>query len=74
MAKQREACGRCSASVAVDVANGDRDADERAERDPFGDDSIEVDERAFRLVSPGFWLSRAVSRANDVTSRLVWNR
>lgn len=52
MATDREACGRCSMSTAVDVANAGRDDDERSERDPYGDERIEVDERDLRMVSP----------------------
>lgn len=74
MAKDRESCGRCSASIVVEAANGDRTADERAERDPYGDARIEVDERDLRFVSPDFWIARFAERLDDVTSRLTWDR
>ncbi|MDQ2051239.1 hypothetical protein RBH26_12195 [Natronolimnohabitans sp. A-GB9] len=74
MAKDREACGRCSLSVVVDTANGDRDADERATRDPYGEDSIEVDETELKRLSPDGWLSRVADRLDTVATHLVWNR
>lgn len=61
-------------STAVEVANADRPDDERAARDPYGDGRIEVDERDFRYVSPGFWLSGLATRLEDATTRLVWGR
>ncbi|NGM67921.1 hypothetical protein G6M89_02650 [Natronolimnobius sp. AArcel1] len=67
MATDREACGRCSMSTAVDVANAGRDDDERSERDPYGD------ERDLRMVSPGYWLLRLTDRAHRAVTRFVWN-
>lgn len=72
MSKDREACGRCSMSVAVDVANGDRDAEARADRDPYGEERIEVDEDQLRNFSPDGWISRLSSRFDDVAQRFVW--
>ncbi|WP_254766228.1 hypothetical protein [Salinilacihabitans rarus] len=74
--KDREACGRCSLSTAVDVAEADRDGsgDEGATRDPYGEARIEVDERELRLVSPGAWLSRLVERVDETGRRLTWGR
>lgn len=74
MAKDREACGRCSMSVAADLVNGDRDPDERAERDPYGEDRIEVDEDQLRLLSPDGWIAGVSSRLDDAAERLVWGR
>ncbi|WP_049890136.1 hypothetical protein [Natronorubrum sulfidifaciens] len=74
MPKEREACGRCSMSVAVDVANSDRDADERAARDPYGDARIEVDEKQLRTLSPSAWLEGLSSRLDDLANRLVWRQ
>lgn len=74
MATDREACGRCSTSVVVDVANRDRDAEDRAERDPYGEERIEVDETAIRILSPDGWMSKLSSRLDDVAQRLVWRR
>ncbi|QFU81440.1 hypothetical protein [Natronorubrum aibiense] len=74
MTTDREACGRCSMSVAVDVANSDRDADERADRDPYGDARIEVDETQLRTLSPSAWLEGLSSRLDDVANRLIWRQ
>ncbi|ELY52559.1 hypothetical protein [Natronolimnohabitans innermongolicus] len=74
MPKDREACGRCSLSVAVDVSSGDHDEDERAERNPYGENRIEVDEASLRIVSPAAWFSRLTARLNDAVTRLTWNR
>ena len=74
MAKDREACGRCSTSVAVDVANLDRGDDERAERDPYGEERIEVDEDQLRTLSPDGWISGLSSRLDDAMSRFTWQR
>ncbi|SFS47832.1 hypothetical protein [Halostagnicola kamekurae] len=74
MATDREACGRCSMSVAVDVANGDRDDDERAKRDPYGRDRIEVDERELKILSPDGWIAGLSSRLNDAAQRAIWRR
>ena len=59
-------------STAVDVANAGRGEDERPERDPFGDERIEVDEEQLRLVSPGAWLSRASDRIGSAVDRMTW--
>lgn len=74
MAKEREACGRCSMSVVVEAATADGDDERDAERDPYGDRRIEVDERDLRFVSPGFWLARLGDRLDDATTRLTWGR
>ena len=71
MAKDTEACGRCSMSVvvdAVDVTGGDRP------HDPFGDDRIEVDRRDIERVSPEAWMGRLSTRVNEAVSRYVWGR
>ncbi|SDJ43891.1 hypothetical protein [Natronorubrum texcoconense] len=74
MAKNREACGRCSMSVATEVANADRSAEERADRDPYGEHRIEVDEDQLRTFSPGAWLSGVSSRLDDAAQRVIWGR
>lgn len=74
MAKDREACGRCSASVAVESVTADRDADERAERDPFGEERIEVEERELRTLSPDGWIARVSSRLDEAAQRITWGR
>lgn len=74
MAKDREACGRCSMSVAVDVANTDRDDDERAERNPYGENRIEVDEDRLRTLTPDGWITGLSSRIDAMAQRLIWRR
>ncbi|QSW99876.1 hypothetical protein [Haloterrigena alkaliphila] len=74
MVTDREACGRCSTSVAVEVANTDRGDDERAERNPYGEERIEVDENQLRLFSPDGWISGLSSRLDDAMSRFTWQR
>lgn len=74
MAKQREACGRCSASVAVEVANDGRDDDERTERDPFAEERIEVDEGAIRRLTPDGWIAGVSRRLDALVQRLTWGR
>jgi hypothetical protein len=74
MAGDRESCGRCGISTAVDVTNADRDDEERAVRDPYGDARIEVDERELRAVSPGAWLARIRDRIGGAVDRYTWGR
>jgi len=69
MAKDTEACGRCSMTVVVDAVD-----EEDGSRDPFGDDRIEVDRREMERVSPEAWMGRVSSRVNDAVSRFVWGR
>jgi hypothetical protein len=71
MAKDTEACGRCSMSVVVDAVD-DEGGDE--ERDPFGGGRIEVDEGALERATPEAWLSRVSSRLNDAVTGFVWRR
>ncbi|SIR57731.1 hypothetical protein SAMN05421752_10174 [Natronorubrum thiooxidans] len=61
-------------SVAVDVANSDRDADERTARNPYGEDRIEVDEDQLRTLSPSAWLGALSSRLDGVANRLIWRQ
>ncbi|WP_049937565.1 hypothetical protein [Haloplanus natans] len=68
MAKDTEACGRCSMSVVVDAV------DEDETRDPFGDERIEVDRTSMQRASPEAWLSRLSTRVDDAVTRFVWNR
>lgn len=77
MAKEREACGRCSTSVALEaVSEGDDDgeADDRPERDLFGQERIEVDEGRLRTLSPDGWMSRLSTRIDRGVERLTWGR
>lgn len=72
--RTREACGRCSLSTAVDVANAGRDEDGRGARDPYGEERIEVDESELRRVSPAAWHSKISSWIDDAGRRLTWGR
>ena len=69
--KEAEACGRCAMSTVVDVADGD---EERADRDPFGGDRIEVPESDLRKVSPAVWLGAVRHRLDDWATRLTYGR
>ena len=71
MAKDTEACGRCSMTVVVDAVDDD---EENRSRDPFGGERIEVDERELERVSPEAWMGRVSSRVNEAVSRLIWGR
>lgn len=74
MGKDREACGRCSMSVAVDVANADTDEEGQSDRDPYGEARIEVEADELRTVSPGAWLSGIAGRLDDAAQRFVWGQ
>lgn len=69
MAKDTEACGRCSMTVVVDAVDEDN-----GDRDPFGDERIEVDQREMERASPEAWMGRLSTRVNDAVSRLVWGQ
>ncbi|GCF13856.1 hypothetical protein Harman_17910 [Haloarcula mannanilytica] len=71
MAKDTEACGRCSMTVVVDAV--DETAGEQI-RDPFGEDRIEVDQRDIERASPEAWIGRLSTRVNEAVSRYVWGR
>jgi hypothetical protein len=55
-------------SVVVDAV------DEEADRDPFGDERIEVDQTSMERASPEAWLSRLSTRVDDAVTRFVWSR
>lgn len=69
MSKDTEACGRCSMTVVVDAVD-----EETEERDPFGEERIEVDEREMERVSPEAWIRRVSSKIDSAVSRFAWNR
>lgn len=48
--------------------------DEAAERDPFGDERIEVEEAELQRVSPDAWISRFTTRLNEIARRLTYGR
>lgn len=68
MAKEREACGRCSTSVAVEAA-----ADGES-RDPYGEERIEVEADELRTLSPDGWISRLSGRIDGAVERFTWGR
>ncbi|MFC6764278.1 hypothetical protein [Natrinema soli] len=74
MGNDREACGRCSMSVAVDSATADAERGEPADRDPYGEARIEVDEDELRAISPSAWFSGLTARIDDAAQRIVWGR
>ena len=55
-------------SVVVDAV------DEEGDRDPFGEERIEVDRGSMERASPEAWLSRLSSRIDDAVTRFVWKR
>jgi hypothetical protein len=69
-----EACGRCSMSTVVGAVNGGRGPEERAERDPFAGERIEVEESSIRRVSPGGALSDLKARLDAIGRRLTYER
>ncbi len=71
--KNTESCGRCAMSSVVDtVASGDED--EQADRDPFGDAAIEIDEETLHRISPAAWASRVTSRIDTAAQRVIYGR
>lgn len=70
MGGKREACGRCSMTTVVDIAN---DGEDGGGRDPFDGDRIEVPEDEMRKVAaPAVWLGRAKDRLNEMGTRLTY--
>ena len=65
--KRSEACGRCSMSTVVDTV-----AEEGGERDPFGDERIEVAEADLRRISPAAWIGRLTRRLDEIARRLTY--
>ena len=71
MAKDTEACGRCSMTVVVDAVD---ETEDEQPHDPFSDDRIEVDQRDIERISPEAWMGRLSTRVNEAVSRYVWGR
>jgi hypothetical protein len=69
-----EACGRCAMSSVVAATAEGKDADDRADRDPFAGARIEVADADLRKVSPGVWLSGLKRRVDEVATRLTYGR
>nr|WP_241686168.1 hypothetical protein [Halorubrum amylolyticum] len=59
-------------STVVGAVSGDRDPAERAERDPFAGDRIEVSESSIRRVSPGGFLSDFKAHLDAIGRRLAY--
>lgn len=67
--KRTEACGRCGISSVVDATDGD------GERDPFGDERIEVDEREARAaMRPQIAAGRLKRRLDEFATKLTYGR
>lgn len=72
---ETEACGRCSMTSMVDVANTDKDEAERAARDPFAGDRIEIAEEELRaVVRPQLLLGRVKDRLDALATAFVYGR
>jgi hypothetical protein len=69
---EAEACGRCSMSSVVGAVAKDQSPEERAERDPFRGDRIEVDESAIRRVSPAGYLGDLKERLDAFARRVAY--
>ncbi|WP_435196630.1 hypothetical protein [Natronomonas sp. EA1] len=65
--KDTEACGRCAMSTVVDAAT-------EGERDPFGEERIEIDDDELRRLSPGAWFSGVKTRLDDAATRFIYGR
>ncbi len=60
-------------SSVVDVVESEDDA-ENADRNPFGDDAIEINDETLRRVSPAAWAGRVSSRIDAAAQRLIYGR
>jgi hypothetical protein len=60
-------------TTVVDAADANRES-EQPDRDPFGDDRIEVSESSMRRVSPVAWTRRVTARVNEVVERIAYGR
>ncbi|WP_425601382.1 hypothetical protein [Halobaculum magnesiiphilum] len=56
------------------VVDATEDGEGAADRDPFGDDRIELDDAELRRTSPTAWLSGVVSALDDIGNRLTYGR
>lgn len=65
-----EACGRCSMTSVVELTD-----DESAERDPFGDERIEVAESEMRVAAaPAVLAGRVKRKLDEVATALTYGR
>ncbi|GAA0724996.1 hypothetical protein J2744_002729 [Halorubrum trapanicum] len=67
-----EACGRCSMSTVVGAVANEQSLEERAERDPFAGERIEVDESSVRRVSPAGVLGDLKERLDELGRRIAY--
>ena len=67
--KKTETCGRCAMTTVVDTVSEDD-----TERDPFGENRIEVDERDLKRIAPGAWMGRLTSRLDKVVQQFTYGR
>ncbi|SNZ17673.1 hypothetical protein SAMN06269185_3079 [Natronoarchaeum philippinense] len=69
--KRTEACGRCGISSVVDAT----DSGKGDERDPLGEDRIELDEREARsAMRAQVAVGRLKRRLDEVATRLTYGR
>ena len=73
-AEEVEACGRCSMSTVVGAVTKDQSPEERAERDPFSGERIEVDESSVRRVSPAGYFGDLKARIDAVARRIAYGK
>ena len=71
---ESEACGRCSMSTVVGAVAEDQSPEERAERDPFAGERIEVDESSVRRVSPAAVLGGLKRRLDALARRIAYGK
>ena len=57
-------------STVVDTANDGEDSD----RDPFGDERIELEESELRRISPGAWMGRLTAKLDRIVQKLTYGR
>jgi len=56
------------------VVDATEDGEGGADRDPFGEERIEVDNDDLSRTSPGAWLGGLVSTLDDIGTRLTYGR
>ncbi|PSQ09156.1 hypothetical protein BRC95_01580 [Halobacteriales archaeon QS_5_68_33] len=74
MTKETETCGRCSMTSVVDAVEAD-DEGEATDRDPLGEDRIEVPETEMRKAAAPAVLAGRVKRKLDAfATRFTYGR
>ncbi|WP_276280054.1 hypothetical protein [Halorussus caseinilyticus] len=72
--KRTEACGRCSMTTVVSMTT-DGEGGERAGRNPFDGDRIEVSETEMQAANRHqVWLGRLKRRLDEMATRLTYGR